>query len=93
MKSFTTQIFSHFGYEEIPAWANMLFASINVIIILILAALARSIITRLLRSAHARLVTRAPGLEERKRIDTLYRIFGYIVSVVIGVITVMLAPK
>ena len=39
---------------------------------------------------HKRLLARAPGVEERKRVNTLDRIFGYILSVVIVVVTVML---
>ncbi|AWB35871.1 mechanosensitive ion channel protein MscS [Orrella marina] len=68
----------------------MLIASINVIIILILALIIRGVVSRLLTTLHQRLSARAPGVEERKRIDTLSRIFGYISSIAIGVVTAML---
>ena len=90
MENVTSKILIALGWESIPAWASMLIASINVIIILIMAMVVRSAVRRLLATVHQRLSARAPGIEERKRVDTLGRIFGYITSVIIGVVTVML---
>ena len=90
MEDMTSKILIALGWESIPAWASMLIASINVIIILTMAMVVRSVVRRLLATVHQRLSARAPGLEERKRVDTLGRIFGYITSVIIGVVTVML---
>ena len=90
MENVTSKILIALGWESIPAWASMLIASINVIIILIMAIIVRSVVRRLLATVHQRLSARAPGIEERKRVDTLGRIFGYITSVIIGVVTVML---
>jgi len=90
MEDVTSKILIALGWDSIPAWASMLIASINVIIILIMAMVVRAVVRRLLATAHQRLSARAPGLEERKRVDTLGRIFGYITSVIIGVVTVML---
>lgn len=90
MEDVTGKILLGLGFETIPAWASMLIASINVIIILVLALIVRSVVRHMLSALHLRLSARAPGIEERKRLDTLNRIFGYVASVIIGVVTVML---
>lgn len=90
MQDITADFLASIGIDSTPAWAAMLIASINVIIILCLALIIRGVVRRLLSTLHQRLSARAPGIEERKRVDTLSRIFGYIASVVIGVVTVML---
>ena len=90
MQDITADFLASMGIDSTPAWASMLIASINVIIILILALIIRGVVSRLLTTLHQRLSARAPGVEERKRIDTLSRIFGYITSIAIGVVTAML---
>lgn len=90
MENITERILATFGLQSTPAWASFILASMNVIIILCMALIVRSVVRKLLGTLHQRLRARAPGIEERKQIDTLSRIFGYIASVVIGVVTVML---
>jgi len=77
------------GWTNVPSWALMVVSSLNVILIVVLAFVLRKVIKRLLSEVHTRLRARITGIEERKRIDTIDRIFGYVTSVVIGVITVM----
>lgn len=78
-----------FGWNDIPAWLGLLISALNVIVIIVIAIIVRGLIEKALRIAHTRLRARMSGVEERKRIDTLDRIFGYITSVVIAVITIM----
>lgn len=89
MEQFILELLSDAGVTEIPPWASLLISSLNIVIIITLAFVARKLIGRLLKVVHTRLRTNMTGVEERKRIDTLDRIFGYVASVVIGVITVM----
>ena len=89
MHEFILEILNDFGWTDIPAWVVLLISSLNVVVIIVMALLVRKVIGRLLGIAHRRLSARMTGVEERKRLDTIDRIFGYIASVVIGVITVM----
>lgn len=89
MQDIVVEILNTLGVTSIPPWALLIISSLNVVIIIILALAARKVIGRLLSIVHGRLRARMTGVEERKRIDTIDRIFGYVASVVIGVITVM----
>lgn len=77
------------GWEHIPKWAVLLISSLNLILIIVLAFVVRRVVGHLLNAIHVRLRKRMAGVEERKRVDTLNRIFGYVASVVIWVITIM----
>lgn len=77
------------GLTDIPAWLMLLISGLNIILIILVALITRKMIGRLLHVIHNRLRAKMTGVEERKRIDTIDRIFGYIASVVISVITVM----
>lgn len=90
MQATTIELLSSLGMTQIPSWFLLVMSSLNVAIIIVAAIILRSIAKRLLMNLHKRLLARAPGLEERKRVNTLDRIFGYILSVVIVVVTVML---
>lgn len=90
MQTVVTEFLASLDVTSLPSWLTMLVASLNVLIIVVLALVARLLVNRLLKVVHSKLLARAPGIEERKRVDTLNRIFGYIVSVVIGVVTTML---
>ena len=90
MQQFILELAQGYGIKELPAWVMLLVSSLNVVLIVVLALIARRVLRRLLGAAHARWIARTPGLEERKRIETLNRIAGYIISVIIGVVTVML---
>lgn len=84
------ELLSSMGWKDIPAWAMFILSSLNVILIVVVALVVRRVLRRLWGIVHRTLSDRAPGLEERKRVDTLSRIFGYIMSVVIGIIAAML---
>lgn len=75
---------------ELPAWAKGLVALTNVFLILLAAWLVMGLSRRALRLMNARLIHQASEIEERKRIETLIRVFRYIASVVIGAVTIML---
>jgi len=78
------------GLTAMEPWVMLFISSLNVILIIVLALVVRRVARRLLQAVHEKLGARAPGVEERKRIDTLGRIFGYLVSVLIVVIAGML---
>lgn len=89
MQETTTALMQELGFTDLPAWAGLLISSLNIVIIVLLAMLARALLGRVLSTVHARLVLRARGTEEKKRIDTIDRILRYIASVVITVVTIM----
>lgn len=89
MENLILDLLKNVGLTHIPTWVLLLVSSLNVILIVVLALILRKVIGRLLGIVHTRLRARITGIEERKRIDTLDRIFGYVASVVIGVITIM----
>ncbi|HUF19301.1 MAG TPA: mechanosensitive ion channel family protein [Burkholderiales bacterium] len=78
------------GIEEVPAWVHVLVALWNVILVLLLAWVLLRVLRRLLQAFHQRLMANAENQEERKRLETLNRVFRYIVSVLISIIAVML---
>jgi small-conductance mechanosensitive channel len=90
MQEVVLELLQSFGWQDVPPWLLLVISSLNVVLVIVLALVTRRILRRLLKVVHQRLVARAPGLEERKRIDTLDRIFGYIVSVVISIVAIML---
>lgn len=75
---------------ELPGWAKGLVALTNVFLILLMSWVLMSVSGRLIRALNQRIAGKNPNLEERKRIETLMRVFRYIASVVIGALTVML---
>lgn len=89
MEQLSLDLLSSVGLTDIPKWAMLLISSLNVILIITLAFVVRGVVGRLLSAVHKRLRARMTGVEERKRLDTIDRIFGYVASVVIGVITIM----
>lgn len=86
----SSELLASFGIVDPPPWMLLAASSLNIVLIIVLALIVRVIASRILKVVHTRLVARAPGSEERKRIETLNRIFGYIVSVVVWVVTGML---
>lgn len=89
MQEIFVEVMAAFGITNVPPWALLLISAVNVVIIVVLALIARRIIGRVLKVANTGLRKKMTGVEERKRIDTIDRILGYIASVVISVITVM----
>lgn len=81
---------TYFGVT-VPVWVTPLFSLINVVIILALAWFFRSLVMRSIRLLQTRLGHSSHDDEEKKRVETLGRVFRYITSVTIVVVTIMLA--
>ena len=81
---------SYFG-AAIPVWIIPLVAMINVLIIIGLAWLFRSLVMRSIRMLQSRLIHSSQDAEEIKRVETLGRVFSYVTSVTIVVVAMMLA--
>ena len=90
MESLLIELFGAMGWQELPAWLLMAVQALGILIIIIVALIARGVMRRVLATMHKRLQAKAADVEERKRIDTLDRIFNYISSVVITLLAVML---
>jgi small conductance mechanosensitive channel len=75
---------------ELPGWVKVLVSMTNVFLILLISWALMGASGRLLRTLNARMTAKNTDLEERKRIETLMRVFRYIATVVIGAITIML---
>ena len=90
MQNAVVELLDSFGLAAVEPWVMLIISSLNVILIVVLALIVRRVAKRLLRAVHEKLAARAPGIEEKKRIDTLGRIAGYLVSVLIGIIAGML---
>lgn len=75
---------------ELPFWAEVLVALVNVLLILALAWILQRVVGRVVRLLKARLAASAEGLEGQKRVETLGRVFGYVASVAIGILTLLL---
>jgi small conductance mechanosensitive channel len=78
------------GVTDVPVWVQVLVSLWNVILVLLLAWVLLRVIRRLLRVFHERLIARADNPEERKRFETLNRVFRYITSVLVSVVAFML---
>jgi small conductance mechanosensitive channel len=89
MDQFVLESLASVGWTNIPKWAVLIISCLNLVLIIVAAFIARRVVGHLLNAIHVRLRKRMTGIEERKRVDTLNRIFGYVASVVIWVITVM----
>jgi len=90
MEVLLMEFFASLGWEDVPAWAHIAMQALGILIIIIVALIARGVMRRVLGAMHKRLQARAAGVEEKKRIDTLDRIFNYVSSVVITLLAVML---
>lgn len=77
------------GWTDIPAWGFFLLGGLNIVVIIIVAWIVKALTGRLLDSTFGQLIKRTRGEEEKKRINTINRIFHYITSIVITLITVM----
>lgn len=90
LKQTLEDLLAQMGLTDLPAWAEVLIAISNVLLILFLAWLAKGLIRRVIRAFATRLHDKAECPEDKRRVDTLQQVFGYLASVVIGVITFML---
>jgi len=76
--------------DHLPPWAHGLLSLARISVILLLWWLLTAGARRLIRLAIAGMEAAAECPEDRRRIQTLGRVFRYIASVVLGVVTVML---
>lgn len=76
--------------DHLPPWAHGLLSLLRVGVVLLLWWLLSALARRLIRLAIAGMDRTADGPEERRRIQTLGRVFRYIASVVLTVVMVML---
>jgi moderate conductance mechanosensitive channel len=90
MKEFVERLFVTVFQFELPIWAKALVALTNVFLILAIAWVLLGATSRVLRMLNHRMQARSDTVEDRKRVETLVRVFRYIASVVIGAITIML---
>ena len=84
------EFFSVYFGSSVPVWATASLSLLNVLIILSLAWLFRRLVMRSIRALQTRLASASHDDEEKKRVETLGRVFGYITSVTIVVVAIML---
>ena len=90
MKDFVARLLSSALETELPGWAIALISLTNVFLILVIAWIALGVSSRLLKLLNKRMQSRSEAVEDRKRVETLVRVFRYITSVVVGAVTIML---
>lgn len=90
MEGFVLELAKSAGFNEVPAWATLLVASLNVGLIVVLALVAKRFVRRILEATQQRWCSRSTDVEASKRIETLVRIIGYVFSVVIALVAIML---
>lgn len=90
MEAFVLDLAKSAGFDEVPAWAMLAVATINVVLIVVLALIAKRFVRRILDAAQQRWCSRTNDIEASKRIETLVRIIGYVFSVVIALVAIML---
>ena len=76
--------------DHLPPWAHGMLALLRVSVIVLLWWLLTALARRVIRLAISGMEAAAECPEDRRRIQTLGRVFRYIASVVLGVVTVML---
>lgn len=90
LNTFVQSIWSDLGLGQAAGWAKPVLSGVTVLLIVLLAFLSAALARRFIAASHQRLTARADGPEERKRIETLERVFRYIASVVVTVVAFML---
>ncbi len=90
LKSTLESLLREWGYNQWPAWLEATLSLTNLILILLLAWISLRVTHRLVSAFHQRLKDKTASAEEQRRIATLERVFGYVASVVIWVVTIML---
>ena len=90
LNTFVQSIWSDLGLGQAAGWAKPVLSGVTVLLIVLLALLSAALARRFIMASHKRLAARAEGPEERKRIETLERVFRYIASVVVTVVAFML---
>lgn len=90
LKDFVTQLVRDLDLGAFAPWVLGLVSFVNVLAILTLAWAGSYVLRRIISLFHQRLIEKAEGPEERRRLETLQRVFRYIATVVISVVTIML---
>ena len=90
LKPIIDELLSSNGLGRLPEWALGLISMLNMLLILIAAWIVLSLTRRLISLFILRMITKSDDTERKKQIETLARVFGYISSVVISVVTFML---
>lgn len=90
LKPLIDELLASNGFSRLPEWAHGLISMLNMVLILIAAWFVLRLTRRLIRLFRSRMITKSDDTERNKQIETLARVFGYIASVVISVITIML---
>jgi len=89
MQEIELALLQQFGWTEIPAWGFFLLSGLNIVAIIVVAWIVKAFAGRLLDSTFEQLSKRTRDGEEKKRVNTINRIFHYITSIVITLITIM----
>ena len=84
------KMLAYFGIADLPPWAVFLISLWHVFLVLLLGWIATRIVKRIIKVLRTHMLERSEDAEEVKRVETLSRVFGYIASVLISVITLML---
>ncbi len=90
LKPMIDELLASGGFSRPPEWANALISLLNMLLILLAAWLVLRLCRRLIRLFRFRMVAKSDDMERNKQIETLARVFGYIATVVISVVAVML---
>ena len=90
LKPMIDELLASGGFSRLPEWANALISLLNMLLILLAAWLVLRLCRRLIRLFRFRMVAKSDDMERNKQIETLARVFGYIATVVISVVAVML---
>lgn len=84
------EILAFFGVTKIPLWASALVSISNLLLILALVWVLRALLMGLIGAFTGKLKARSNSAEDSRRIETLHRVFRYILTVVVGIMSVML---
>lgn len=90
LKPIIDELLASGGFSRLPEWAHSLISLLNMLLILIAAWVVLRLSRRLIRLFRSRMIIKSDDMERNKQIETLARVFGYIATVVISVVTIML---
>jgi moderate conductance mechanosensitive channel len=83
-------LLNKWGLDQVPYLADLIDAGWRVLLVLVLAWILWRICAHLIGLARLRLLVRATGPDDTKRVHTMTRVFRYAVGVVVIIVTVML---
>jgi small conductance mechanosensitive channel len=84
-----TELLNKLGALDISRWGGVTQTSLRIVVILLLAWLAATILRRAIRILRRRIEARIDDREALKRAETLSRVFRYIVTVAVSLIAGM----